>query len=111
MRARAHGQPLPKFGHRMKFGNDPALHHDFSAVTHVTKGKGLPPFLILHVAGHPDVSAQAQRFGAVLKDAGVRVQVFGAKDTDHGRINANLGVEGDPATAALWAFVASVVTR
>jgi hypothetical protein len=48
---------------------------------------------------------------AVLKDAGVRVQVFGAKDTDHGRINANLGVEGDPATAALWAFVASVVTR
>ncbi len=110
VRARAHGQPMPKYGHRLKFGNDPALHRDFSAVTHVTKGKALPPFLILHVAGHPDVSAQAERFGAVLKDAGGRVQVFGAKDTDHGRINANLGVEGDPATAALWAFVASVVT-
>ncbi len=109
VRARVHGQPMPKFGHRVKFGNDEALHRDFSAVNHVTKGKALPPFLILHVAGHPDVSAQAQRFGAVLKEAGVRVRVFGAKDTDHGRINANLGVEGDPATAVLWEFVASVV--
>jgi len=108
VRARAHGLPLPRNGHRVKFGNDPALHRDFSAVTHVTKGKALPPFLILHVAGHPDVSAQAQRFGAVLKEAGVRVRVFGAKDTDHGRINANLGVEGDPATGVLWEFVASV---
>lgn len=109
VRARVHGQPMPKFGHRVKFGNDEALHRDFSAVNHVTKGKALPPFLILHVAGHPDVSAQAQRFGAVLKEAGVRVRVFGAKDTDHGRINANLGVEGDPATVALWEFVGSVV--
>ena len=53
-RRRVHGQPQPKFGHREKFGNDPALHRDFSAVTHVTKDKGIPPFLILHVAEHPD---------------------------------------------------------
>ena len=110
-RARVHGLPLPKYGHRLKFGNDPALHRDFSAVTHVAKGKGIPPFLILHVAGHPDVTAQAQRFGAVLKDAGVSVRVFGATDTNHGRINANLGVEGDPATAALGEFVASAMKR
>lgn len=106
-RARVHGLPLPKYGHRLKFDNDPARHRDFSAVTHVAKGKGIAPFLILHVAGHPDVSAQAQRFGAVLKEAGIPVRVFGAKDTDHGRINANLGVKGDPATAALEEFVSS----
>ncbi|MSU25018.1 MAG: alpha/beta hydrolase [Opitutus sp.] len=110
-RARAHGLPLPKTGHRVKFGHDPALHRDFSAVTHVAKGKGLPPFLILHVAGHPDNTAQAQRFGAVLKDAGVPVRVFGAKDTDHGRINANLGVPDDPATVALFEFVATALKK
>ena len=110
-RARVHGLPLSKTGHRVKFGNDPALHRDFSAVTHVAKDKGLPPFLILHVAGHPDNSAQAQRFGAVLKAAGVPVRVFGAKDTDHGRINANLGVPGDPATVALFEFVASALKQ
>ena len=60
-RRRVHGLPQAKFGHREKFGNDPAKHRDFSAVTHVAKDKGIPPFLILHVADHPDTTAQAQR--------------------------------------------------
>ena len=62
-RRRVHGLPQAKFGHREKFGNDPAKHRDFSAVTHVAKDKGIPPFLILHVADHPDTTAQAQRLG------------------------------------------------
>ena len=79
-RRRVHGQPQAKFGHREKFGNDPAKHRDFSAVTHVAKDKGIPPFLILHVAEHPDTTAQAQRLADVLKDAGVPVTVFGARE-------------------------------
>jgi arylformamidase len=110
-RLRVHGLPMPKYGHRLKFGNDPALHKDFSAVTHVAKGKGIPPFLVLHVAGHPDVTAQAQRLGAVLKDAGIPARVFGARDTDHVKLNANLGVPGDPATDALYKFVEEVIKR
>jgi len=70
-RRRVHGLPQVKYGHREKFGNDPAKHRDFSAVTHMAKGKGIPPFLILHVAEHPDNSAQAQRLGNALKEAGV----------------------------------------
>ncbi len=104
-RLRLHGLPPPKFGHRIKFGNDPARHKDFSAVTHVAKDKGIPPFLILHVAGHPDVTAQALRLGNVLKGAGVPATVFGAQETTHTRINADLGKSGDPATTALFAFV------
>ncbi|MDO8540006.1 MAG: alpha/beta hydrolase [Opitutaceae bacterium] len=104
-RRRVHGQPPAKFGHREKFGNDPAKHRDFSAVTHVAKGKGIPPFLILHVADHPDNTAQAFRFGAVLKQAGIPVKVFGAKETNHNRLNANLGTEGDPSTKELYEFL------
>ena len=109
VRARAHGLPLPTFGHRQKFGNDPVLHRDFSAVTHVAKECGIPPFLLLHVVGHPDTTAQAQRFGAVLKAAGVSVRLFGAKDTDHVRLNDNLGAPGDPATAAVGEFVGTIL--
>ena len=105
MRQRLHGLPLPKFGHRIKFGNDPAKHKDFSAVTHVAKNKGIPPFLILYVANHPDVTAQALRLGNVLKAADVPVTLFGAKDTTHTKINADLGRPDDPATAELFAFV------
>jgi acetyl esterase/lipase len=104
-RLRVHGMPMPKFGHRVKFGNDPAKHRDYSAVTHVTKGKGIPPFLILHVADHPDVSAQAERLEAVLKDAGIRVRRLAAKETNHTRLNENLGVPDDLPTKALFEFV------
>jgi arylformamidase len=109
-RQTVHGLPLPEFGHRVKFGNDPRKHLDFSAVTHVTKGKGIPPFLILHVAGHPDVTAQARRFGAVLKAASVPVTVFGASETTHNKLNADLGLPDDPATKELFKFLNSLVT-
>lgn len=104
-RWRVHGLPVSKFGHREKFGNDPALHKDFSAVTHVAKGKGIPPFFILHVAGHPDTTAQALRLGNVLKAAGVPVTVFGARETTHNKVNADLGRPDDPATKSLFEFL------
>ena len=104
-RRRVHGQPQAKFGHREKFGNDPAKHRDYSAVTHVAKGNGIPPFLILHVADHPDTTAQAQRLGAVLQDAGIPTRVFAAKETNHNKLNENLGLPDDPPTKALFEFV------
>lgn len=110
-RWRVHGMSPAKFGHRQKFGNDPEKHKDFSAVTHVSKGKGIPPFLILHVAGHPDTSAQAFRLASVLKEAGVPVRSFGARDTTHVKLNDDLGLPDDPATKALDEFVAEVLKK
>lgn len=108
-RRRVHGLPQATYGHREKFGNDPARHRDFSAVTHVAQGKGIPPLLILHVAGHPDTTAQAQRLGNVLKQAAVPVTVFGARETTHTRINADLGLPDDPCTKALFEFLGEVL--
>jgi acetyl esterase/lipase len=110
-RRRLHGQPQPKFGHREKFGNDPAKHRDFSAVTHVAKDKGIPPFLIMHVADHPDTSAQAQRLASVLKSAGVTVRVYGARESTHNKINADLGLPDDPGTKALFEFVGDALKK
>jgi acetyl esterase/lipase len=108
-RRRVHGQPQAKNGHREKFGNDPAKHRDFSAVTHVSRDKGIPPFLILYVADHPDTTAQAQRLAAVLKGAGVPATAFGARQTYHSKINADLGLPDDPATKTLFGFVAGAL--
>ena len=103
--------PFAKFGHREKFGNDPEKHKDFSAVTHVAKDKNIPPFLLLHVAGHPDVTAQAVRMGNVLKDAGLPVKVFGARETTHGKINADLGLPDDPSTKELFDFLGGILKK
>lgn len=104
-RWRVHRLEPAKFGHRQKFGDDPAKHRDFSAVTHVAPNKAIPPFLILHVADHPDTSAQARRLADVLRSSGVPVTVHGARETTHARINADLGKPDDPTTHALLDFV------
>jgi acetyl esterase/lipase len=104
-RVRVHGQPPPRFGHPQKFGNSAEKFREYSAVTHVAKGKGIPPFLILHVADHPDTTAQAFRLGTVLKAAGVKTTVFGARETNHRKLNDNLGTTDDPATKVLMEFL------
>ncbi len=110
-RRRVHSLPQAKFGHREKFGNDPAKHRDFSAVTHVAPSKGIPRFLILHVAEHPDTSAQAQRLASVLKESGIPVTVFGGRETTHNKINADIGLPDDPGTNALFEFVGNALKK
>lgn len=110
-RWRTHGLPPAKFGHREKFGNDPAKHKDFSAVTHVAKGKGIPPFLILYVSGHPDVSAQAVRLNNALKEAGLPVTLHGGRETTHTKINADLGKPDDPGTKAVFDFLGAALKK
>ena len=71
----------------------------------------IPPLLILHVAEHPDTTAQAQRLGNVLKGAGVPATVFGARETTHDKLNADLGLPGDPATKALLEFLGKALKK
>jgi arylformamidase len=109
-RARVHQLPLPTNGHRQKFGNSPEKHRDFSAVTHVAANKGIPPFLILHIAGNADTTAQARRLAAVLQGAGISAKVVG-RDTTHEGLNDAIGEPNDPVTKEVFAFVAVALKR
>ena len=100
-----YGGKMYTFGHRQKFGNDPEKHIDFSAVTHVAKGKRIPPFLILYFSGNPDTTAQARRLRDVLKEAQIPVTTYGKSDSNHRRLNNDLGTPGDPATLELHQFL------
>lgn len=107
-RARAHHLPLPTNGHRQKFGNDAEKHRDFSAVTHVAPNKGIPPFLILHITGNADTSAQARRLANVLQDAHISAKVVG-RDLTHEALNDAIGVPDDPVTKEVFSFVANAL--
>ena len=104
-----YGGKMFTFGHRQKFGNDPEKHVDFSAVTHVAKDKGIPPFLLLYFPGNPDTRAQAQRLEAVLKDAGIPATAYGKSDSNHSRLNNDLGKPDDPATQEFFKFLDALV--
>lgn len=104
-----YGGKMFNFGHRQKFGNDPEKHVDFSAVSHIAKGKGIPPFLILYFSGNPDTRSQAQRLELVLKEAEIPVKALGKRDTNHRRLNNELGDPNDPATEALFLFLDQLI--
>lgn len=106
-----YGGEMPTFGHRQKFGNDPKKHVDFSAVTHVARDKGIPPFLILYFSGNPATRAQAGRLENVLKAAGIPVKAYGKRDSNHSRLNNDLGKPDDPATVELYEFLDPLVGR
>jgi len=100
-----YGGKMFTFGHRQKFGNDPEKHVDFSAVTHVARGKGIPPFLLLYFPGNPDTRAQALALETKLQAAGVPVKAFGKRESNHSALNNDLGKPEDPATQELYKFL------
>lgn len=110
-RRKALGQPEPKFGHYEKFGSDPAKHRNFSAVNHVARGRGIPPFLLLYVADHPDTSAQAKRLASALESAGIDAKLFGARDSEHSKLNADLGLPDDPSTKIMFEYVDAMTKK
>lgn len=101
-------QPAPKMGHPEKFGNL-QKQRELSAVNHVAPFKGIPPFLLIHVADHTDTTAQAYRLWAALDQARIAATLFGAEGTDHVKLDRDLGLEGDAATRAVFEFVAKAL--
>jgi acetyl esterase/lipase len=90
--------------YRRKFGDEKSQ-TDLSPVTHVAKGKHIPPFLILHVADHPETKAQSQRLAKALREAGVLARAYPAQAKDHGTINSDLGLPDDKPTQVLFEFL------
>jgi len=90
--------------YRMKFG-DPESQKFLSPLTHVVKGRRRPPFLILHVAEHPETRMQSERLVKALQAAGTPAAAYPAPGTDHVRLDAELGKPGDAPTQALFEFL------
>ncbi len=93
-----------------KFG-DEKNQRALSCVSHIALGKDIPPFLILHVAGHPETTAQSGRLATALQQAGVPAALYAAEGKDHVSLNADLGLPDDPPTQVLLRFLRNVCNR
>jgi len=96
--------------YRKKFG-DEKQQKELSPVSHVAKGKNIPPFLILHVAGHPETGGQSQRLVKELKAAGISAGAYPSEGKTHGSINADLGKDGDKPTQELYSFLKNILKK
>lgn len=90
--------------YRKKFGAAGGQ-KNLSPVTHVAKGKGIPPFLILHVQGHPETTGQSLRLVAALEGAGVPAKAYPAAGKTHVSLDADLGLPDDKPTRAVFEFL------
>jgi arylformamidase len=96
--------------YRMTFGDEESQ-KNLSSVTHVAKGKNIPPFLILHVADHPETKMQSQRLVKVLQEAGISAKAYPAEGKNHTTINNDLGLSGDRPTQEMWEFLSAVLKK
>ena len=87
------------------FTEDEATQEDASPITHVARDKGIPPFLILHVASRRDSKAQSDGLAARLREAGVVATVVPAEGKTHATINRELGQPDDAPTEAVFQFL------
>jgi arylformamidase len=97
--------------YRTKFpeGND----RELSSVLYVTRDKGIPPFLILHIAGQPEsgTAIQALVLANALQVAGVPVQVVAAEGKTHNTLDSDLGLPEDKPTKAVFDFVDAILKK
>jgi len=96
--------------YRKKFGDEDSQ-RELSPVAHVAKGKNIPPFLILHVADHPETKGQSQRLVQALQKAGVSAKAFPAEGKNHTTINADLGLPDDKPTQEMFKFLSVVLKK
>jgi len=99
------GTPKARQTYTTVFGDDPAVQKDASPITHVATGKGIPPFLIIHVATRLASRIQSERLANALRDADVEARVEPAHDKTHATLNRELGLAGDKPTEQVFEFL------
>lgn len=91
------------------FTEEEAFQRECSPAAHVAPGKGIPPFLLLHVASRADTKAQSHWLADKLRGAEISAEVYAAEGKTHGSIGADLGLPDDPPTKAVFAFLDAVL--
>ncbi len=87
------------------FGDDPAAWEDGSALYHCEKDKGIPPFLIFFLTARAGSTQQSQALASALATAGVKVEIKPIQTVGHYKLNLELGLDTDPATADVFSFL------
>ena len=90
----------------LAFGSREEVWVDASPVRHVASGKGIPPFLIFHVAGRRATKVISEEFDRELHRHDLSGEVIPVQNRDHSSLNSSIGKHGDPVTARILDFIA-----
>jgi arylformamidase len=89
------------------FGNDPKVWKDASPISHVQKGKNIPPFLLTYTTKRKqEVNL---KFANSLKGSGVQVVLVDSLDKTHEAVNTEIGEPNSSLTVAVTRFLDSIL--
>ena len=98
---------LPSLFRRV-FGDDIDRQTELSPTTHVG-GRDAPNWLVLHDAARRPSGDRSRELGNALKQHGVSVEVLAINETDHSRLNREIGMQaGTQQTQAIDAFLSQL---
>jgi arabinogalactan endo-1,4-beta-galactosidase len=87
------------------FGKDAKVWIDASPITHVTRGKKIPPFLIFYAGAREDARVQALALSDALRAAGTPAWPMHAPEKNHGSMNRDIGTPNDWPTEMIMSFL------
>jgi acetyl esterase/lipase len=88
------------------FGATSKEQSTLSPVRHVARGKGIPPFLVIHIGVDPQKS-QSEAFVKVLKQAGINTAIHVATGKGHKKLDEEMGKPTSQASQAVYSFLES----
>lgn len=90
------------------FTKDAATQKNASPMTHISSGKAIPPFLIIHAGRRQIAQSMAESMQKALTQAGSKAKVYHAQDKNHGSVNKDIGLKGDPVSKQIEGFLKSL---
>lgn len=94
--------------YRDAFTTDRATQLRLSPLTYAAK-PNVGNWMILFDSDRADSGSQSEALAAALKSAGNAVHAVPVNDTNHMKLNRDMGVEGDPATGLVDDFIKSAL--
>lgn len=98
------GGPILQKLYGPPFGADPKRQAALSPMSHTTPPNAAS-WLALYVEGRDASFGQARALVQALEKAGAKARAVAVPDSSHGKLNQNLGADGDMATAEVDAFL------
>jgi acetyl esterase/lipase len=80
-----------------------------SPIESVSRGKYVPPLLLLHIGNGGGSERDAASMAAAMRAAGHRAEVVELSGKDHFSASSDIGRHGDPATNAVHRFLSGLI--
>ena len=91
------------------FTDDPQMWTRFSPITYVQSGQSIPPFFLVYSGQNPGRKELAGHFAQALETAGISAVIQPATEKNHGQVNKDFGVPGEPMSDAAFIWLMEIL--